>query len=108
MLRWVLGVVAALLLPLINPNPYQIDVLTTALLYALLALGLNLIVGLTGVLHLGYAAFFAIGAYTYGLLNLHWHWPFWVGWLPAAIIAGLCGVALGAPALRVRGIIWPS
>jgi branched-chain amino acid transport system permease protein len=68
-----------------------------------LALGLNLIVGLTGLLHLGYAAFFAIGAYAYGLLNLHWHWPFWAGWLPAAIIAGLCGVALGAPVLRVRG-----
>jgi len=101
--RWFLGVLAALLFPLINPNPYQIDVLTTALLYALLALGLNLIVGLTGLLHLGYAAFFAIGAYTYGLLNLHWHWPFWVGWLPAALTAGLFGVALGAPVLRVRG-----
>ena len=102
-LRWGLGGLAALLFPLINPNPYHIDVLTTALLYALLALGLNLIVGLTGLLHLGYAAFFAIGAYAYGLLNLHWHWPFWAGWLPAAVIAGLCGVALGAPVLRVRG-----
>ena len=102
-LRWGLGGLAALLFPLINPNPYHVDVLTTALLYALLALGLNLIVGLTGLLHLGYAAFFAIGAYAYGLLNLHWHWPFWAGWLPAAIIAGLCGVALGAPVLRVRG-----
>ncbi len=102
-MRWSVGVVAALALPLINPNPYQLDVLTTSLLYALLALGLNVIVGLTGVLHLGYAAFFAIGAYTYGLLNVHWHWPFWIGWLPAALVAGLCGVGLGVPALRVRG-----
>ena len=103
MLRWTMGVLAALLLPIVHPNPYHLDVLTTALLYALLALGLNLIVGLTGLLHLGYAAFFAIGAYTYGLLNLHLHVPFWVGWLPAALIAGLAGVCLGAPALRVRG-----
>ncbi|MBI4004477.1 MAG: branched-chain amino acid ABC transporter permease [Candidatus Omnitrophica bacterium] len=103
MVRWTIGVLLALALPLLNPNPYHVDVLTTALLYAILALGLNLIVGLTGLLHLGYAAFFAIGAYTYGLLNLHWHWPFWVGWLPAALTAGLFGVALGAPVLRVRG-----
>jgi len=84
-------------------NAYQLDVLTTALLYAILALGLNLIVGWTGLLHLGYAAFFAIGAYAYGLLNLHGGWPFWVGWIPAMLIAGLSGVCLGLPALRVRG-----
>ena len=101
--RWSLGALAALALPLVNPNPYQLDVLTTALLYALLALGLNLIVGLTGVLHLGYAAFFAIGAYTYGLLNVHLGCPFWLGVAPASVVAGLCGIALGIPALRVRG-----
>lgn len=103
LIRWALGALAALALPLVNPSPYQLDVLTTSLLYALLALGLNLIVGLTGLLHLGYAAFFAIGAYTYGLLNLHWGWPFWVGWVPAAVVAGIFGVCLGIPALRVRG-----
>ena len=101
--RWGLGAAAALVLPLVHANPYHLDVLTTALLYALLALGLNLIVGLTGLLHLGYAAFFAIGAYTYGLLNVRLGWPFWLGWLPAAGTAGLCGVGLGIPALRVRG-----
>ena len=103
LMRWGLGVLAALLLPLVHADPYHLDVLTTALLYALLALGLHLIVGLTGVLHLGYAAFFAIGAYTYGLLNLHAGCPFWLGILPAVVTAGLCGVALGIPALRVRG-----
>ncbi len=102
-LKWSLGAAAALLLPLINPNPYHLDVLTTALLYGLLALGLNLIVGLTGVLHLGYAAFFAIGAYTYGLLSIRLGCPFWLGWIPSAAVAGLFGVALGVPALRVRG-----
>lgn len=100
--RWSLGTAAFLFVPLIA-NSYQLDVLTTSLIYALLALGLNLIVGLTGVLHLGYAAFFAIGAYTYGLLNLHWGLPFWLGWIPAAVMAGIWAVALGVPALRVRG-----
>ncbi len=90
-------------LPLVYPHPYHLDVLTTSLLYALLALGLNLIVGLTGVLHLGYAAFFAIGAYTYGLLNLRAGWPFWPSLVPAAAVAGLFGVGIGLPALRVRG-----
>jgi len=55
------------------------------------------------VLHLGYAAFFAIGAYTYGLLNVHLGCPFWLGVAPASVVAGLCGIALGIPALRVRG-----
>ena len=101
--RWTAAVLGALLLPVIHPNAYHLDVLATSLLFATLALGLNLIVGLTGLLHLGYAAFYAIGAYTYALLNLHWGIPFWLGWIPAAGLAGLAGVALGLPALRVRG-----
>ncbi len=98
------GIVLLLgLLPFIDPNPYHIEVLATAGLYALLALGLNIIVGFAGLLHLGYAAFFAIGAYTYALLNLRLGCPFWVG-LPAGLAtAALAGVLLGLPAIRVRG-----
>lgn len=101
-LRWSIGMLAALGAPLVA-NAYQVDVLATALIYALLALGLNLIVGLTGVLHLGYAALFAIGAYTYGMANVYAHWPFWAGLVPSMIVAAVCGVLLGIPALRVRG-----
>lgn len=103
--RWSwFGVVALVLLfPIADRNPYHLDVLTGAGIYALLALGLNVVVGFTGLLHLGYAAFFAIGAYTYALLNLHLGLPFWAGLLPAAAVAGLSGVALGIPAIRVRG-----
>lgn len=101
--KWAIGAGAAFFIPAVLPNAYYLDVLTTALLYALLALGLNIIVGLTGVLHLGYAALYAIGAYTYGLLSLRAHCPFWLGCLPAAAAAGLAGAALGVPALRVRG-----
>ncbi len=89
--------------PLVLSSAYQIDVLTTAGIYALLALGLNVVVGMTGLLHLGYAAFFAIGAYTYALLNVHFHLPFWLGVPPALLMTAGFGVALGIPAVRVRG-----
>ncbi len=102
-LPWGSALILAGLFPLLDPNPYHIDILTGAGLYALLALGLNIVVGFAGLLHLGYAAFFAIGAYTYALLNLHLRVSFWMGLAPAAIVAGLFGVLLGIPAIRVRG-----
>ena len=90
-----------------------------ALLYVLLALGLNIVVGYAGLLDLGYVAFFAIGAYSYGLLNSPqltetfpallavfaqgMHSPIWVVLPLAAGLAGVLGVLLGAPTLRLRG-----
>jgi branched-chain amino acid transport system permease protein len=90
-----------------------------ALLYILLALGLNIVVGYAGLLDLGYVAFFAIGAYMYGLmasphLSEHFpmiaamfpdgvHAPLWIVIPAAAGLAGLLGVLLGAPTLRLRG-----
>jgi branched-chain amino acid transport system permease protein len=100
---WLGGAAVLFILPLVYRNAYHLDVLTTAFLFAILALGLNLIVGLAGLLHLGYAAFYAVGAYTYGLLNIHAGWPFWLAVLPAMGIAALCGALLGIPVLRVRG-----
>ncbi|MBI1775829.1 MAG: branched-chain amino acid ABC transporter ATP-binding protein/permease [Proteobacteria bacterium] len=79
---------------------------TDAMIYVLLALGLNIVVGYAGLLDLGYAAFFAIGAYTMGLFNsplMGFEWGFWnVIWLSAAVSAAF-GVLIGAPTLRVRG-----
>ncbi len=83
-----------------------IDNFSGAGIFVLLALGLNVVVGLAGLLDLGYAAFFAIGAYTYGLLASSFyniHVPFWPMLILGAIIAALFGVALGAPTLRLRG-----
>ena len=60
--------VCALIFPLLHGNDADIDALTNAITYAVLALGLNIVVGFTGLLDLGYAAFFAIGAYAYGIL----------------------------------------
>ena len=81
------------------------------MIYVLLALGLNIVVGYAGLLDLGYAAFFAIGAYTMGLLNspvlgspLYGHaWSFWVVIWIAALVSAALGVVIGAPTLRVRG-----
>ena len=77
-----------------------------AVLYVLLALGLNIVVGFAGLLDLGYIAFFAVGAYVYALLaspHFGLHLPFWFILPIAAIVACIAGVLLGAPTLRLRG-----
>ena len=77
-----------------------------ALLYVLLALGLNIVVGFAGLLDLGYVAFYAVGAYIYALLaspHFDLHLPFWVILPLGAAVAALFGVLLGAPTLKLRG-----
>lgn len=77
-----------------------------ALLYVMLALGLNIVVGYAGLLDLGYVAFFAVGAYFYALLaspHFGLHLPFWLLLPAGAVIACVFGVLLGAPTLRLRG-----
>ncbi len=76
------------------------------LIFSLLALGLNIVVGYAGLLDLGYAAFFAIGAYTTGLLSsphLNIHWNFWIVIWIAAAVAAIAGMILGSPTLPLRG-----
>jgi len=77
-----------------------------AILYVLLALGLNIVVGFAGLLDLGYVAFYAVGAYTYALLaspQFGLHLPFWAILPIGALVAALFGVLLGAPTLKLRG-----
>jgi branched-chain amino acid transport system permease protein len=77
-----------------------------AILYVLLALGLNIVVGFAGLLDLGYIAFYAVGAYTYALLaspQFGLHLPFWAILPIGALVAALFGVLLGAPTLKLRG-----
>ena len=77
-----------------------------AILYILLALGLNIVVGFAGLLDLGYIAFYAVGAYAYALLaspHFGLHLPFWIILPIGAAIAALFGVLLGAPTLKLRG-----
>ena len=95
--------VLALVIPLLDSNAYHIDVLVTAGLFMLLALGLNVIVGYAGILNLGYAALYACGAYSYALLNIHFHIPFWIGLLLSGILTAVFGMLLAFPALRLSG-----
>ena len=81
-------------------------ILNFALLYVMLALGLNIVVGFAGLLDMGYIAFYAVGAYLWALLaspQFGLHWPMWAILPLGAAVAGLFGVLLGAPTLKLRG-----
>jgi branched-chain amino acid transport system permease protein len=92
---------AAMLLPYLL-NSYGMSVALSVVTYAILGLGLNVVVGYAGLLDLGYAAFFAIGAYTSSLLQLKLHMSFWET-LPLAILtAAVSGFIIGYPTLRLR------
>lgn len=77
--------------------------MTNVLIYVVLGLGLNVVVGLAGLLHLGYAAFFAVGAYAYALLNLHLGLGFWTVLPIGAALGAVFGILLALPVLRLRG-----
>jgi branched-chain amino acid transport system permease protein len=118
---FLLSALALIALPLLAA-PFGegwVRIMALALLYVLLALGLNIVVGYAGLLDLGYVAFYAVGAYLYALLasphlteNFAWiqsafpnglHTPIWLVIPLAALLAGLAGVVLGAPTLKLRG-----
>lgn len=84
-------------------TPYAVNILITALIYIALGLGLNIVVGVSGLLNLGYVAFYAIGAYTYALLNHYFGLGFWLCLPLGALTATALGLILGFPVLRLRG-----
>lgn len=97
---------AGLLFLLIFPtqfSTYQTTIMTTALIFVMLGLGLNIVVGVAGLLDLGYVAFYAVGAYSYALLHLHFGLGFWTVLPLAGLLGALFGVLLGFPVLRLRG-----
>jgi len=84
-------------------STYQINIMITALMYVVLGLGLNIVVGVAGLLDLGYVAFYAVGAYTYALLNLHFGIGFWTALPIGGLLSACFGILLGFPVLRLRG-----
>jgi branched-chain amino acid transport system permease protein len=84
-------------------NPYHLHTLIMAGIFAVLALSLNLLLGYTGQLSLGHAAFFGIGAYATGLLTVKLEWSPWVGLLAAVVLPGAAGYVIGRLALKLRG-----
>ena len=94
--------IAVIILPFFV-SMYQTSIITSALMYIILGLGLNIVVGLGGLLNLGYAAFYAVGAYTYALLYYHFGLSFWLALPLGALFSALMGLIIGFPVLRLRG-----
>jgi branched-chain amino acid transport system permease protein len=102
--RWVWIVcAAALLLPLVVRGGYPRHLLVLTLLFALLATGLNVMMGYVGYLPFGYLIFFAIGGYTSTLVVMQLGWSFWLGWVAAGVMAGIFAALIGVPSLMLRG-----
>ena len=84
-------------------NPYYLGIAIIILTYVMLGWGLNIVVGLAGLLDLGYVAFYAVGAYSYAIIAQTYGWSFWVCLPLAGVFAAFFGVLLGFPVLRLRG-----
>jgi len=98
------GIIFAFVMPFMPfANRYVVDVATLMLIYVMLGWGLNIVVGLAGLLDLGYVAFYAVGAYSYALLAIHFDLSFWVCLPLAGALAATFGIILGFPVLRLRG-----
>jgi branched-chain amino acid transport system permease protein len=94
--------VAAVIFPVVG-SLYQTTVMSTALIYVMLGLGLNIVVGLGGMLNLGYVAFYIVGAYSYALLNHHFGLSFWYALPIGALLATISGIIIAVPLLHLRG-----
>ncbi len=97
-----LFIVAAVIWPFLVSRG-TVDIATLTLIYVMLGLGLNVVVGLSGLLVLGYGGFYAIGAYTFALLNHYYGLGFWQCLPLAGLVAAMFGLLLGFPVLRLRG-----
>lgn len=95
-------IMMAFILPFMMSN-YWLSTLILALIYILLGLGLNIVVGLAGLLNLGFAAFYAIGAYTFALAAQYFGIGFWAALPLGGLVAALCGALLSFPILRLHG-----
>lgn len=100
---WILLAGVLLAVPFMGFNSYLMRILIMIGVYAMLGMGLNILTGYTGLVSLGHAGFFAIGAYTASLLMLRLNMPFIAAMLIAACVTGLVGLLVGLPSLRLTG-----
>lgn len=104
--KWIfvaaLGVLA-ILVPYLDLSRSTLRLLTMIALYTVLGMGLNVLVGYTGLVSLGHAGFYGIGAYACALLQVRLEWSFWPALLAAAVFTALIGLLLGLPTLRLSG-----
>ncbi|HXY22100.1 MAG TPA: branched-chain amino acid ABC transporter permease, partial [Burkholderiaceae bacterium] len=95
--------IAAMCFLVVRGNNYQVFIISTVGLTTIVGVGLNVLLGLNGQISLGHVAFYAIGAYTVGILTVVYEWAFWPALVVSVIISAAAGVLLAMPALRVRG-----
>ena len=100
---WLAFFVLAALFPLFRPSGYLLDIGVNVMIYAILAYGMNVLLGYTGQLPLSHAGFFGIGAYAVGLLTLKAGWSFWLAWPVAVLLCAALGYLLGLVAFRTKG-----
>ncbi|WP_284336132.1 branched-chain amino acid ABC transporter permease [Comamonas sp. NoAH] len=102
-LAWGLLLAASLVFPWITGNDYHLTVMSTAYIFAIATLGLNLITGYTGQLNLAHAGFMAVGAYTVGILTVDHGWSFWTAFPMAGVVSAFLGYFVGIVSLRLKG-----
>jgi len=100
---WALLALLGALFPLVAGNDYRLTVMTTAYIFAIATLGLNLITGYTGQFNMAHAGFMAVGAYTLGILTVDHQVPFWIAFVAAGAVTVLLGLPLGWLSLRLKG-----
>lgn len=100
---WALLAIAGAVFPLLAGNEYRITVMTTAYVFAIATLGLNLITGYTGQFNMAHAGFMAVGAYTLGILTVDHQVPFWIAFGAAGAVTVLLGLPIGWLSLRLKG-----
>ncbi|MDX9844875.1 MAG: branched-chain amino acid ABC transporter permease [Aquabacterium sp.] len=103
---WALLIALALVFPYMVSNTYFLSVMTQAYIFAIAALGLNLITGYTGQFNLAHGGFMAIGAYAVGLLTTDYQWGFWTSFVAAGAICGVIGYLVGVISLRMTGHVF--
>jgi branched-chain amino acid transport system permease protein len=100
---WLLLLAAGLVFPFLAKNDYQLTVMSTAYIFALATLGLNLITGYTGQFNLAHTGFMAVGAYTVGILTVDHQVPFWIAFALSGFVAAFIGFFIGLVSLRLKG-----
>ena len=99
----ILAVAVLVAAAIVSADGYQVYIISLVGLTAMVGIGINILLGLTGQISLGHAGFYAIGAYVGAILTTTYEWSFWAALPLAGVVAGLAGMLLAIPALRVRG-----
>jgi branched-chain amino acid transport system permease protein len=100
---WIALFALGMALPFLVRNDYSLTVMSTAYIFALATVGLNLLTGYTGQFNLAHGGFMAIGAYTVGILTVDYQVPFWIAFALAGVVSVVLGFFVGLVSLRLKG-----